>query len=275
VNIVVFGANGPTGRLVVRLALEGGHAVTAVTRNPQSFPFRDARLRVEAGDVLESESIGPLLAGQDAVLSALGVPYGKQAITTYSAGARSMIGAMHEHGVHRLVCVSSSAVDLAAGPHGGVFFERVLQPFVTNVLGKTLYDDMKRMERIVAASDLDWTVLRPSGLFDADAVSRYRIAERYVPQKFTARIDLADAMVRQLDDLRFLHTTAAVGTVSGAPSVAQLMMREAFKRPPRTPASPPSVDAPAGTASVGRVAASSARADGSSSRSVTGREVSE
>ena len=146
---------------------------------------------------------------------------------------------MAESGVTRLVCVSSSAVDPDAGPHGGFFFERVLQPFVAGVMGKTLYDDMKRMEQIVTSSDVDWTVLRPSGLFDADAVSDYRLAERYVPQKFTARIDLADAMVRQLTDRTFVRTTAAVGTESGTPTVAQLLMREAFKRPAKSePACP-------------------------------------
>lgn len=252
-NIVVFGANGPTGRLVVRLALERGHAVTAVTRSPQAFPLSDPRLRVERGDVFAPETIRPLLQGQDAVLSALGVPYGREPITTYSVGARSMLDAMAQHGVRRLVCVSSSAVDADAGPHGGFFFERVLQPFVTNVLGKTLYDDMKRMERIVAGSDVDWTVMRPSGLFDADAVSDYRMAERYVPQKFTSRIDLADAMLRQLDDRRFVRTTVAVGTVSGAPSVAQLMMREAFKRPPRPTASGSAGGVSDGAAAVGQV----------------------
>lgn len=235
-NIVVFGANGPTGRLVVRRALDEGHAVTAVTRSPGSFPFAHPALHVEPGDVFDADSVHRAVAGQDAVLSTLGVPYSRDEITTYSEGAKAMLEAMTAHGVRRLIGVSSSAVDLGAGPHGGVFFERVLQPFVTNVLGRTLYVDMTRMERIIAASDADWTILRPSGLFDAEAVSDYRIAERYVPQKFTARIDLADALVRQLGDHRFMRTTAAVGTVSGTPTVAQLMMREAFKRPPRAAA---------------------------------------
>ncbi|MGN8027617.1 NAD(P)-dependent oxidoreductase [Microbacterium sp. 22242] len=232
-NIVVFGANGPTGRLVVRLALDEGHRVTAVTRSPGSFPLAHPALRVEPGDVFDTDSVHRAIAGHDAVLSALGVPYSREEITTYSTGARAMLSAMSAHGVRRLVCVSSSAVDVEAGPHGGFFFEHVLQPFVTGVLGRTLYDDMKRMERVVAASDTDWTVMRPSGLFDAAAVSDYRTAERYLPQKFTARVDLADAMLRQIDDRRHLRTTVAVGTVSGTPSVARLMMREAFKRPPR------------------------------------------
>jgi putative NADH-flavin reductase len=233
VKIVVFGANGPTGRLVSQLALEQGHAVRAVTRSPEAFPLAHPALEVVHGDVFDPDSVHSAIAGQDAVLSALGVPYGKEEITTYSVGIRAMLDAMADSGVARLVCVSSSAIDPEAGPHGGFFFERVLQPFVAGVLGKTLYDDMKRMEAILAGSDLDWTVLRPSGLFDADVVSAYAINERYVPQKFTARVDLADAMVRQLEDRRHLRTTVAVGTSEGTPTVAQLLMREAFKRPPK------------------------------------------
>lgn len=232
-KIVVFGANGPTGRLVTRLALERGLDVVAATRSPLQFPLEHDRLAVERVDVFDQASVSRAVGGADAILSALGVPYGRQRITTYSAGITAMLQAMAEHHVRRLVCVSSSAVDIEAGPHGGFLFEHVLQPFVAGVLGKTLYDDMKRMEATLSGSEVDWTVLRPSGLFDADAVSDYRIAGRYLPQKFTARIDLADAMLRQLDDRRFVRTTAAVGTVSGTPSVAQLMMREAFKRPPR------------------------------------------
>lgn len=232
-KIVVFGANGPTGRLVVQQAVNEGHHVTAVTRSPETFPLSAAGLQVMAGDVFDSATVRRAVAGQDAVLSALGVPYGRGQITTYSVGARAMLDAMAEHEVRRLVCVSSSAVDPDAGPHGGFFFEHVLQPLVAGVLGRTLYDDMKRMEAVLAESSLDWTVLRPSGLFDADVVSDYLVAERYVPPKFTARVDLADAMVRQLVDRSYLRTAAAVGTVSGTPSVAQLIMREAFKRPPK------------------------------------------
>ena len=236
-KIVVFGANGPTGRLVVRGALQRGYTVTAVTRSPEAFPFAHRGLRVLGGDVLKSASVSRAVEGQHAVLSALGVPYSRNGISTYSVGTRAMLDAMVDHGVSRLICVSSSAVDPSAGPHGGFFFERVLQPFVAGVLGKTLYDDMKRMEAMVTESTVDWTVLRPSGLFDADVVSDYVLAERYVPQKFTARIDLADAMLRQLDDQTFVRKMAAVGTSANTPSVAQLIMREAFKRPPTRGAS--------------------------------------
>ncbi|MEV6257249.1 NAD(P)H-binding protein [Nocardia sp. NPDC051911] len=45
-RITVFGANGPTGRLLTGQALDAGHEVAAVTRRPDSFPLRHARLEV-------------------------------------------------------------------------------------------------------------------------------------------------------------------------------------------------------------------------------------
>src|SRR4051794_39698374 len=68
-HIAVFGANGATGRLLTKQALAAGHAVTAVTRRPEEFPIRDARLQVMRGDVFDLASVAQAVAGQDAVLS--------------------------------------------------------------------------------------------------------------------------------------------------------------------------------------------------------------
>jgi nucleoside-diphosphate-sugar epimerase len=227
-NLLVFGANGPTGRLLVEQALAEGHEVTAFTRRPDSYPLEHERLSVVEGDVLDADSVDSVMAGHHAVLSVLGVPYGKQPIHVYSKGLANIIAAMRHHGVNRVVCVSSSATDPSAGPHGGFFFEKVLQPFVINVMGKTLYDDMKRMETLVRESELDWTIVRPSGLFDAETVSDYVSAETYTPGAFTARTDLANCVLRQATDGRYSRKIVAVATSQGAPSVFQLMMKEAL-----------------------------------------------
>ena len=80
-------------------------------------------------------------------------------------------------------------------PLGGVLFEKVLQPYVVNKLGRTVYDDMRRMESIVTASDLVWTIARPSGLCTATDVSDYLVAADHVGHRFTTRIDLADCLL--------------------------------------------------------------------------------
>src|SRR5947209_3800926 len=85
-NIVVFGAHGQTGQLLTRQALAQGHTVTAVTRRPETFPLQDGSLRVAQGDVFDRATVEAAVAGQDAVLSTLGVPFTRKPITVYSDG---------------------------------------------------------------------------------------------------------------------------------------------------------------------------------------------
>jgi uncharacterized protein YbjT (DUF2867 family) len=101
-RIVVFGANGPTGHQLLDQALAAGHQVVAVTRRPDTMPARDG-LTVAGADVADVEAVSAAVAGADAVLSTLGVPFSRRPITVYSTGARTIIAAMREHGVRRLV----------------------------------------------------------------------------------------------------------------------------------------------------------------------------
>src|SRR5258708_20387397 len=163
-NIVIFGANGPTGRLLTQEALEKGYTVTAFTRHPETFASEGAGLGVVSGDVYDLAAVEQAVAGQDAVLSALGGVFGGKEVTIYSQGTGNIVQAMKDNGVRRLICITSSALE----PHetgGGFFFDNIMSPLVVNVFGKTLYADMQRMEELVMSSSLDWTILLPSSLF--------------------------------------------------------------------------------------------------------------
>jgi putative NADH-flavin reductase len=230
-KLVVFGANGPTGRLLTKQALDEGHSVTAVTRHPETFPIQHEHLKVMRGDVHDLASVEQAVAGQDAVLSTLGAPYSNKPITVYSAGVANIIQAMHRYGVRRLVCVSSSATDPKTRFHdtgGGFVFEKIMKPLVINVFGKSLYDDMQRMETMVMDSDIDWVIIRPSGLFETPTVTNYQTAETFLSARFTSRTDLADCMLRQAISDRNVRKVVAVGTVSVQPSMVKLLAKEAF-----------------------------------------------
>ena len=54
-RIAIFGANGPTGRLLTQQALDAGHHVVAATRHPEAFPLTHARLEVDAVDIHDVE----------------------------------------------------------------------------------------------------------------------------------------------------------------------------------------------------------------------------
>ena len=82
----MFGANGPTGRLFTQLALDEGHDVVAFTRHPDGFPIEHGRLEMAGGDVHDAAAVAAAINGADAVVSALGVPFGKQPVSVYSDG---------------------------------------------------------------------------------------------------------------------------------------------------------------------------------------------
>jgi putative NADH-flavin reductase len=229
-KLAVFGANGPTGRLLTQLALGEDHDVVAFTRHPGTFPIEHPRLEVATGDVHDAGAVASAVDGADAVLSALGVPFAKIPVSVYSDGAGQIMAGMQAAGVKRFVCVTSSVLGPHPEPLGGFIFEKIMQPYVVNKLGKTVYDDMHRMEAMVADSDLAWTIVRPSGLFEAPAVSAYSVAPDYIGHRFTARIDLADCLLRQALDGTHVRSIIAVATPEAKPSMLKLIWQEGIRK---------------------------------------------
>lgn len=229
-KIVIFGANGATGRLLTSQAAALGHAVTAVTRHPDTFPVHGDHVQVVRGDAFDLASVRAAITGSEAVLSTLGTPFTRKPISLYSQGAAHIVQAMREQGLRRFICVSSSATYPHPNPEAGFLFEKVLQPFVVGVIGRTTYADMRNMETLVAGSDLDWVIVRPSGLFDTPTITAYQMAEEHLNSKFTSRADLAACMLRQVSDDRFLRKAVAVGTVEVQPSFLKLLWREGISK---------------------------------------------
>jgi putative NADH-flavin reductase len=227
-KLVVFGANGETGRQVTARAIAEGHTVTAVTRRPEDFPLSHARLRVTRADVLDSAAVERCVAGQEAVISTLGVPFGRNPVTVYSEGITHITQAMTKHGVRRLVCVTSTVLFDVPAPGETFFFRKVLEPSIARSVGRTVYDDMRRMEQIVKDSDLAWTVIRPAGLFDTESVSSYEVATSRLPGRFTSRADLADALLRQAAGAGHVRAFIDVRTSEGVPSILDVIRKEAF-----------------------------------------------
>ncbi|WP_326727450.1 NAD(P)H-binding protein [Streptomyces phaeochromogenes] len=228
-RIAVFGANGPTGRHLTDQALAAGHEVVAVTRRPGSLSTRPG-LAVAVADATDPVAVDAAIGGTDAVLSVLGARFSKETISTYSASATAITGAMARHGIKRLLAVSSSIADPHWRPTGAHFFNHVLDPLVNRRLGRTLHEDMRRMEAVIRRTDLDWTFVRPSGLFEHPVVTEYHTAEASVDGVFTARTDLASSMLREVEERRYVRTAMGVITTAVKPNIAKLIWNEGVKK---------------------------------------------
>ena len=222
-HITVFGAAGPTGTLFTGRAVPAGHDVTAAVRRP--IPDLDG-VRVVRADVTDPDATAAAVEGADAVVSILGTGLTRKPVSLYSEGAATILAAMNRHGVRRLLAVSSNVLDPVWRPTGAFFFNAVLDPYVNRVLGRTVHDDMRRMEALVRASDVDWTLVRASGLFDTDEVTDHLVSAGSADGVYTARVDLAAAMLDELTGRRYVRTAMGVATTSVTPSVLGLVRRE-------------------------------------------------
>lgn len=199
--VTVFGATGPTGLRVCELASAAGHEVRATSRRGGTLAAPGlGTLPMVRADAATGEGVAEAVAESDAVLSVLGVPYTRKPVSVYSAGAQAMVEALRRSGRGQRLVVVSSGMTYPPPPGLGFVPDRIVFPILRNIVGRTLYADMRRMEELLlAAPDIAWTVVRPGRLFNAPAVSPYRVDENHPSQGYTSRIDLAAAMVAELD----------------------------------------------------------------------------
>ena len=161
-KLTVFGATGGIGGYVVRQALDAGHAVTAVVRDPARFIVRHPALKVATVPGLtDPDMLRPVLAASDAAISGVG-PRGRHDGPVASSATRGILRALEMSGARRFVAVSAAPVGPA--PEGDSFINRrIVLPFV-GALFRDLYADLAELEDEIRRSATDWTVVRPPKL---------------------------------------------------------------------------------------------------------------
>src|SRR6266568_4526854 len=152
-NLVVLGATGGTGRLVLEQALAAGHTVTALVRSPEKLTLRNLNLHVIGGQATDPSAVSRALDGADALISTLG---GTGSVISNSIQA--IVDAAPRAGVSRVVVLSSFLVERDR-------FDPVTR-LLTNLAMGSMIKDRSAGEKALRDSDLDWTIVYASGLTD-------------------------------------------------------------------------------------------------------------
>ncbi|SDE42152.1 NAD(P)-dependent oxidoreductase [Limimaricola pyoseonensis] len=208
-TLLVLGAHGVTGQEVVAQAVAKGHRVRAAEMSwpEDAAPPAPGVERVTA-DVLKDD-LGPVVQGVDAVISALGVPGDPQTLMDppplYTTGTRRLVEAMRGAGVKRLVTISASFV--VTHDRGPALFRATAIPALTRVL-----DQMRDMEEMLRATDLDWTAVRPGWLLPEPLTAEYVVVPDVIPEDLirTRHADLAHFMLHCAESGEWLRQTPAI-----------------------------------------------------------------
>ena len=195
-RILIVGATGGTGRQLVAQALERGFTVTALVRNPSRLRMDHPRLAVVQGDVLDEAAVDAAMAGQDAIVCALGHRRYFSPTRILSQGTRNILRAMETHGVRRFVCETSLGIGDSVG-RMGLYYTF----FVIPVILPFYFWDKTRQERAIAASGVDWVIVRPGVLTNGERRGRVTHGGHVGSFVWTVRVSRADVAGFMLDQL--------------------------------------------------------------------------
>ena len=203
-KIVIFGAAGATGRIVVERALEQGYEVTAFDRHTAPLTIQHPKLHLVQGDIFNSAQVEAVISGQDVVISVLGVRPGVT-IPVCSEGTKNIIAAMEKLGVKRFISQSAFAVAALDGEWREVPYLPFILPFFPKV--KAMFVDKVVQEQEILHSDLDWIIVRPAKLTDGPCKGEYKVHDPLLigPRAKISRSDVADFLLKQVNDDTYLH----------------------------------------------------------------------
>lgn len=205
-KILIFGATGSTGKLLVQGAREWGHQVTAFVRDPSKLDRRDVHFI--HGDITDRGSVRQSLIGKDAVISALGSRSLKRD-PDLVAGVRNIVEVMQESDAERLIYMSSMGVG-DSRQQLGFFGRHVIAPLL---LRNALLDHGEN-ESIISGSALRWTIVRPTQLTDGP-LGEYRSGEGASASGSSSaisRASVAHFMLDQLESDEYVRSSPSIMT---------------------------------------------------------------
>lgn len=209
-KIIVFGATGGTGREIVSQAIDQGHSVTAFARNAASLSGSGG-LRVVEGDVFDPVAVAAAIWGHGAVFSALG-PRTLKKTRLLARALPNILAGMRQHYVTRLIVLGAAGAQRDYGKYQNAL-TRMAFWLVRRTLLRHPFADQAAQEHSLAASQIDYTIVRPPRLTDGPATRKYRVVPDALPPGALriSRADVAGFMLLQLTDPRFHRQGPYIG----------------------------------------------------------------
>lgn len=199
-HLVVFGASGKTGRIVVEEALADGHKVVAFVHSTNPFTEHQ-RLKVVKGDVKIEADVASALSGADSIISTLG-SWGTKTKDIVSSGIEAIIPIMLANKQKRIITLTGSGAAWSEDRQN--WLQKANHSLIKLLNSKVLNDGEKHI-RLLQQSKLDWTVIR-SPIMNSKTYQTYKLdyIEPAIYETISRRA-VARCMVDQLKNPSYIR----------------------------------------------------------------------
>jgi len=200
-NIAVFGANGNIGSRIVREALDRGHEVVAVVRDPSKFVASREAVTVTTGDVLSPESVAAVGGNADVVVSAVGGKDGPGHQATIRPAAESLVTGLRSLGAGAPSLVFVGGAGSLRKPDGSRVWDTQGLP---DTILQIMHAHGDALDYLRGVQDVRWTNISPAAMIEPGArTGTYRVGkdELVADENGESHISMEDYAVAVLDEI--------------------------------------------------------------------------
>ncbi len=205
-KIVVFGASGKVGRLVVDKLLQKNHQVTVFIH--KNNPYQENKnLTVIEGSIYDQKDIDKAVKGNSIVISTLG-SWNTKKKNILTSGMEIIIPSMRKHNIKRIITITGAD---AQSKRDRINVTQLLVHFLFGVFARKILIDGERHIQLLESSDLSWTVIRSPRMRSTGAQGSYRLnLKANKPWESIHRINVAEAICLQVKDDKYLEQSPFV-----------------------------------------------------------------
>jgi uncharacterized protein len=211
-KLALIGANGKIGSRILEEALNRGHLVRGIVRNPD-FTIKKEGLNWVKADALNPEALSDAIRGYDAVISAFGIDWHRpETYYLFNDVARSIIQASKKAGVNRIINVGGAgSLEVAPG------IQLVDTPSFPENWRAGANEQRKSLEIFRGEKELDWTFFSPAVIIEpGPRTGKFRIGKDnpVSDEKGNSIIsydDYAVALIDELEKPRFIKQRFTIG----------------------------------------------------------------
>ena len=207
-RVCLLGASGRVGRQILRKAVVRGYDLRCQTRQVEKLAHEAGQVQVCGFEPLDVRQLELFIQGSDVVVMALGTT-SRAPTELFSKVTSRLIAAMQLCGVRRLIAITGVGAGETRG-HGGFVYDRIIYPLFT----KNRYRDKEIQEELIAASDLDWIIVRPAPFASSCPPGQLEVHVDIGPDTLLRRItpgEVAEFVVGQFESDKYLHQRPFIG----------------------------------------------------------------
>lgn len=193
-KILILGATGKVGRLIVEQALVQGHSVVAFVRDPAKLAITNPNLSLAVGDARDAEVVASAMQGCDAIISALGHNSAAKTDVLTAATKAVLAGITPQQ---RFISLTGYGVPDSNDPKptlGGTLVNEIIK----RIPGEMFLDGLRHAE-LLRQSRASWVLVRAPRMSGGPLTHAYRTG--YFEMKLTSSVTRADVAAFMLENL--------------------------------------------------------------------------